>query len=111
MAYLTEHPANTTIDLSLVIPCYNEASHLEESAAELLRVLEQLRYNYEVVFVDDASRDETQEIIKGICRRSPTCRHIFHERNLGRGAAFKTGYRATTGRITGFIDIDLEVHV
>jgi glycosyltransferase involved in cell wall biosynthesis len=97
-------------DLSLAIPCYNEASHLRGSAEEILRVLEQTKYSYEVVFVDDASTDATREIIQEICERTPNCRYIFHEKNMGRGAAFKTGYRATTGRITGFIDIDLEVH-
>ncbi|MBI5524855.1 MAG: glycosyltransferase [Deltaproteobacteria bacterium] len=97
-------------DLSLAIPCFNEAGHLRESASELLRVLDQTRYDYEVVFVDDCSTDETGRIIRGICRGHRRCRCVFHETNRGRGAAFKTGFRATTGRVTGFIDIDLEVH-
>lgn len=97
------------IDLSIVIPCYNEAPHLKQSTTALLEVLEQTRYNYEVMFVDDCSRDNTRELIKEICHRSPKCRYIFHETNQGRGGAFKTGFAATTGRVTGFIDIDLEV--
>lgn len=97
-------------DLSLVVPCYNEASHLRESAAAVLAVLDQTRYDYEVVFVDDASQDETPQLIREICAQSDRCRSIFHERNRGRGAAFKTGFAATSGRVTGFIDIDLEVH-
>src|SRR5262245_37611689 len=98
------------LDLSVVIPCYNEASHLEASAAALVEVLDQTRYDYEVVFVDDCSQDDTRALIRDICTRSPRCRYVFHERNRGRGGAFKTGFAASTGRITGFIDIDLEVH-
>jgi len=97
-------------DLSLVIPCYDEGEHLRQSAADLLEVLDQLRLEVEVVFVDDCSRDDTRAQIAEICARDPRCRAILHERNRGRGAAFKTGFAATTGRVTGFLDIDLEVH-
>jgi glycosyltransferase involved in cell wall biosynthesis len=97
------------LDLSLVIPCYNEGEHLRASAATLLEVLDQTRLDYEVVFVDDASQDDTQAQIEDICVRSDRCRFIFHDQNRGRGAAFKTGFAASTGRVTGFIDIDLEV--
>ncbi len=97
-------------DLSLVIPCYNEGEHLRQSAADLLEVLDQLRLDVEVVFVDDGSRDDTREQIAEICSRDARCRAILHERNRGRGAAVKTGFAATTGRVTGFLDIDLEVH-
>jgi glycosyltransferase involved in cell wall biosynthesis len=98
------------LDLSVVIPCYNEASHIETSAVALLEVLDQTRYEYEVIFVDDCSQDETRTLIEKICAGSPRCRYIWHERNRGRGGAFKTGFAASTGRVTGFIDIDLEVH-
>jgi glycosyltransferase involved in cell wall biosynthesis len=97
-------------ELSLVIPCYNEATHLRASAAALLRCLDRSRLDYEVVFVDDCSRDATREILAEVCASSARCRAIHHERNRGRGAAFKTGFAAATGRVTGFIDIDLEIH-
>lgn len=97
------------MDLSLVVPCYNEAPHLKDSTTALLEVLDQTRYQYEIVFVDDCSKDNTRAVIQEICQRSKRCRYIFHETNRGRGGAFKTGFQATTGRVTGFIDIDLEV--
>jgi glycosyltransferase involved in cell wall biosynthesis len=97
------------VDLSLVIPCFNEASHLRGSVAALVEVLDASRYEYEVVFVDDGSQDGTRELLHGLCATTPRCRSIFHERNRGRGAAFKTGWAATSGRVTGFLDIDLEV--
>jgi glycosyltransferase involved in cell wall biosynthesis len=59
--------------------------------------------------VDDASRDETRQIIAALCAERPRCRALFHDRNRGRGAAFKTGFQASTGTVTGFLDIDLEI--
>lgn len=97
------------MDLSLVIPCYNEAPHLAGSVKALREVLDGTRYDYEIVFVDDGSRDGTRDLLREICAQAPRCRYILHEQNRGRGAAFKTGFEATSGRITGFLDIDLEV--
>jgi len=97
------------LDLSLVIPCYNEAPHLLHSVDALLEVLEGTRLDYELVFVDDVSKDETRAVLAELCATRPRCRAILHETNKGRGGAFKTGYRATTGVVTGFLDIDLEV--
>jgi len=100
----------SAVDLSLVVPCYDEAGHLRESVAAVVEMLGQTRWSWEVVFVDDASRDDTRAIIRDLCAGNPALRAVYHERNRGRGAAFKTGFRAATGRVTGFIDIDLEVH-
>ena len=82
------------MDLSLVIPCYNEAPHLRESVAALREVLDASRWDYEIVLVDDGSSDGTRPLIEELCAVTPRCRYIFHERNLGRGGAFKTGFRA-----------------
>lgn len=99
----------TPPDLSLVLPCFNEATHLRASAAELSSVLERSGLRYEIVFVDDCSRDGTRALLPDICGAIPHARFLLHDRNLGRGGAFKTGFRATQGRVTGFIDVDLEV--
>ena len=72
-------------------------------------MLEATRCEYEIVFVDDGSVDGTGSCSQELCATTPRCRSIFHERNRGRGGAFKTGFAATSGRITGFLDIDLEV--
>ncbi|RYZ03131.1 MAG: glycosyltransferase [Myxococcales bacterium] len=97
------------MDISLIIPCYNEAPHLRQSVLDLCEILDATAYDYEIVFVDDVSKDETRQVIEEICARTPRCRYIFHEQNRGRGGAFKTGFAATTGKVTGFLDIDLEV--
>ena len=101
-----------TPDLSLVIACYNEEPILEASVSETLRVLDALRTTYEVIFVDDASRDRTAEIIDRIIAADEQhlLRKIVHPANVGRGGTVADGIRASQARLVGFIDIDLEVH-
>jgi len=99
-------------DLSLVLACYNEERVLEQSVAEIVGVLDNTRYSYEVIFVDDCSRDRTRELIDQAIARYPDKRmsKIFHEENQGRGGSVADGIRASRGDVAGFIDIDLEVH-
>ncbi len=97
------------VDLSLIVPCYNESRHLRQSVADVVGVLESTPWSWEIVFVDDGSQDDTRAMIQTICAGDARCRALFHEANRGRGAAFKTGFQNSRGRITGFLDIDLEV--
>lgn len=98
-------------DLSLVIPCYNEAAHLESSVGRLLSACDLLGLPYEVILVDDASTDGTRQILKSLPARyaSRRLRVYFNERNLGRGATVGRGLRLARAPIAGFLDIDLEV--
>jgi glycosyltransferase AglD len=98
--------------LSVVVACYNEASVLRESFAELRDTLDGWGRPWEAIFVDDVSRDGTQALIAEIVAAHP--RHdlhvILHERNKGRGATVTDGFRVARGEIVGYLDIDLEVH-
>jgi glycosyltransferase involved in cell wall biosynthesis len=98
--------------LSLVLACYNEAEHLEQSFAEIRDTLEQARFPFEILFVDDVSRDRTREILAKLVADNPglALRTILHEKNRGRGATVTDGFRAARGRVAGYIDVDLEVH-
>jgi glycosyltransferase involved in cell wall biosynthesis len=104
-----DRPSASPPDLSLVVPCYNEARHLRASVRSVVEVLEQTGATWDIVFVDDRSEDDTAALIREICAADRRCRAVFHDRNRGRGAAFKTGFAASAGRVTGFLDIDLEV--
>lgn len=100
------------IDLSVVIPCYNEAPILAESLPELLAALRGMRLTSELILVDDASRDGTVSLLEE-CRRQHTdipIQIIRHTTNMGRGRTVADGWRAARGRIVGYLDIDLEVH-
>lgn len=98
--------------LSLVLACYNEAQHLEASFAEIRETLEQTSWPFEVIFVDDVSRDRTREILREIVAAHPDLdlRVILHETNRGRGRTVTDGFRAARGVVAGYLDVDLEVH-
>lgn len=101
---------NNKYDLSIIVPCYNELAILKDSVSEIIRVMDQTKYLYEIIFVDDKSSDGTQEIIKEIASGRGNMRWIFHEKNYGRGQAVVDGFKIANGEIVGFLDIDLEVH-
>ncbi len=100
------------MDLSLIIACYNEEKILEDSVKEILRILDHTTFTYEVIFVDDCSKDNTREIIRMLCERHKNkgFRSIFHSKNKGRGGTVTDGFRVAKGDVIGYIDIDLEVH-
>ena len=99
-------------DVSIVIACYNEQGHLEQSVSELIEIMEATRWSYELIFVEDCSTDDTRVVIQRILESNSgrAMRAIFHEQNTGRGRTVADGLRAAEAPIAGFIDIDLEIH-
>jgi glycosyltransferase involved in cell wall biosynthesis len=95
-------------DLSVVIPVYNEESNLEPLWAELRPVLEGLALSFEVVFVDDGSRDRSAEIIRGFRDRDPRVRLVRLKANAGETAANDAGFKAARGRFIVTMDADLQ---
>jgi hypothetical protein len=67
------------------------------------------KFIYEIIFVDDASRDKTPQLIRQMCRRLPPYRAIFHKVNQGRGKTVADGIMLARGTVVGYIDIDCEV--
>lgn len=100
------------LKVSVVLACYNEESVLTASFEEIRDTLESLGRPYEVLFVDDVSRDRTREIISSIIEAHPAidARVLLHDVNKGRGATVTDGFRAARGDIVGYLDVDLEVH-
>ena len=89
--------------LSIIIPAYNEKNTIEEIMRRIKTVnLDGIEK--EIIVVDDGSQDGTREILKNI----PSIKYIFHEKNLGKGGAVKTGFQAATGDIVIIQDADLE---
>ncbi len=97
------------LDLSLVLPCYNEEVIFTDSVRRIIKTLKQSRFSFEVIFVDDKSSDRTPQFVASVCKKYPFCRAIFHKKNIGRGRAVTDGILAARGRVVGYIDIDLEV--
>jgi len=99
------------LDLSLVLACYNEQPVFESSARAILKALDSSKFSYEIIFVDDCSRDHTRELIDAFIASHPqhNLSRIFHTHNQGRGGTVTDGLRAARGTVAGYIDIDLEV--
>jgi glycosyltransferase involved in cell wall biosynthesis len=97
-------------DLSLIIACFNEEAHLKRNVALIRKTLDICPWNTELIFIDDGSDDRTREMIVSLVEGEEHWRHVFHERNVGRGGTIAEGISLARGRVAGFIDIDLEVH-
>jgi glycosyltransferase involved in cell wall biosynthesis len=88
--------------LSIIIPAFNEAAFLPE----VIRRVEETPYDKEIIIVDDGSTDGTREYLKGLV--SEGIKVIVHEKNMGKGAAMRTGIEVATGDIVIVQDADLE---
>jgi dolichol-phosphate mannosyltransferase len=90
--------------LSFVFPAYNEADNLRRFPAEVFPAFDALREPYEIVVVDDGSRDDTAEVARSL---GEPVRLVPHARNMGLGAAIKTGIAAARGDLIITMDSDL----
>jgi dolichol-phosphate mannosyltransferase len=96
------------LDLSIVVPVYNEEENLPLLWPELRAVLEPLALSYEVIFVDDGSRDRSAEIIRAFREADPRVRLVRLKENAGETAATDAGFKATRGRHVVVMDADLQ---
>ena len=97
-----------SLDLSVVIPVYNEDESLPLLWPELRSVLDGLGLAYEVVFIDDGSRDRSAEIIRGFREADPRVRLVRLKANAGETAATDAGFKSVRGRIVVTMDADLQ---
>ena len=94
--------------LSVVVPAYNEAESLPELHRELVAALDALGMSWEVLYVDDGSRDGTDRVIERLCAEDPRARGILLSRNFGKSAALATGFNAVRGAFVCTLDADLQ---
>jgi len=96
------------MDVSIVIPAYNERESLPELLEKTTRVLEKLKLSYEIIVVDDGSRDGTFDVLKELKQQYPVLRAIQFRRNYGKSAALAEGFRVARGKIVVTMDADLQ---
>ena len=104
----TAQPSSTDLEFSLIVPCYNEEAVLPLLAARLLEVLPSLSPDWEVVFVDDGSSDQTFALLLALNAQEPRFKALGFSRNFGHQAALSAGLTAVRGRYVGIIDADLQ---
>jgi glycosyltransferase involved in cell wall biosynthesis len=97
-----------TPEISMVVPIYNEEQSIPHLYEELDGVLQQLERPYEVVIIDDGSRDDSFKLLRDIHEENPRWRVIQFRRNFGQTAAMQAGFDAARGDIIITIDADLQ---
>jgi len=93
-------------EVSIVIPVYCENDTVREIVQSVSKV--EMGLHKEIIIVDDGSTDGTRETLKEMQREDRTLKILFHEKNLGKGAALRTGFAKVTGQIIIIQDADLE---
>lgn len=93
--------------LSVVIPVYNEAKTIL-SVLGLVHQVDTIPYRKQIIVVDDGSTDGTRELLQSYKAEYPEVTVIFHEQNMGKGAALRTGFRAAQGEAVIIQDADME---
>jgi polyisoprenyl-phosphate glycosyltransferase len=94
--------------LSVVVPVYNEELVIEALHSRLLQVLSPSMASFEIVFVNDGSKDATPAMLDAICNSDPRFKALHFSRNFGHQAAVTAGLHAVTGNVVVVIDADLQ---
>ncbi len=95
-------------DISLVIPLLNEEESLPELHAWIQRVMRDHNFSYEILFVDDGSKDASWSVIEGLNLKDENVKGIKLQRNYGKSAALQNGFEAAEGRVVITMDADLQ---
>jgi dolichol-phosphate mannosyltransferase len=95
-------------EISLIIPVYNEQDNLKKLFEEVSVVLDRINSRWEIIFVDDASTDDSLGVIKAISRNHPKVGYLSFEENGGQSAAFCAGFDAARAEIVITMDADLQ---
>ena len=96
------------MDISVVIPLYNEAESLPELTAWIDRVMTDNGFTYEVIMVDDGSTDNSWQVIQDLAQDNPSIHGISFRRNYGKSPALNTGFARAQGDVVITMDADLQ---
>ena len=94
--------------ISIIIPCYNEQDSLPLFYAETQKVLEKIDLQYELIFINDGSKDNTLTILRDLAARDPNVYYLSFSRNFGKEASMFAGFCNTSGDYVAVMDADLQ---
>jgi glycosyltransferase involved in cell wall biosynthesis len=96
------------INISIVVPLFNEEESLVELHAWIQNVVLHNNFSYEIIFVDDGSKDKSWQIVEQLQTVDPNVRGIKFQRNYGKSAALQKGFEAANGKVVITMDADLQ---
>ncbi len=105
---MEEKETKVALDISVVVPLYNEDESLPELYAWIERVMNAHGFSYEVIFVNDGSTDRSWEVIEELQEKSPNVRGIKFRRNYGKSPALYCGFERAKGKVVITMDADLQ---
>lgn len=92
--------------LSVFLPTYNEEDSIENTVDGVVKVLKELKLNWEVLIINDGSKDKTAQVAKSLEKKYPGVRLVNHPKNEGYGGALKTGFKQAKYQWVAFVDSD-----
>jgi glycosyltransferase involved in cell wall biosynthesis len=95
-------------DISVVVPLFNEVESLPELHSWIKRVMDENKFSYEILFVDDGSKDGSWDVVEQLHAKDPNAKGIKFQRNYGKSAALQKGFEAVAGRVVITMDADLQ---
>ena len=96
------------MDITVVVPCFNEAEALDELHRQLTSVLREGGWDFEILFIDDGSTDGSGTALEDLCARDSRVGLISFRRNFGKAAALDAGFRRAAGNVVITLDADLQ---
>ena len=93
-------------NLSVFFPCVNEEGNVETIVSKAVKVLEDLKINYEIILINDGSIDNTGKVADQLSKKNPNIRVIHHQKNLGYGEALKSGFYGAKYEVIVYTDGD-----
>ena len=94
--------------LSIIVPCYNEEEMVSIFYDTLIKELKKIKINYELIFINDGSKDKTLNELYKICKKNKKVYAIDLSRNFGKEAAMLAGFEYSTGDYVVIMDADLQ---
>jgi len=96
------------MDISIVVPLFNEEESLQELSTWIDQVMHESGFSYELLFIDDGSRDNSWKIIEHLSAKNPSVKGIRFRRNYGKSAALNVGFQHASGKVVITMDADLQ---
>lgn len=96
------------MDISVIVPLYNEAESLPELEQWIARVMKEHSFTYEIIFVNDGSTDTSWQVIKNLAESNPAVKGVCFRRNYGKSPALNTGFVRAQGDVVITMDADLQ---
>ena len=108
MSVRPENISRPELELSVVIPVYNEEGNIDKLHGELTEALVEIGCDYEVIVINDGSQDRSYDMLNAVHARDPRWQIIHFRRNFGQTAAMAAGFDAARGEIVVTMDADLQ---